>query len=788
MNFKPLFSLLILSGMLFSCFGDPAPLPAAGQKNAGKKIRFRNRAPEAEKRFETVPGYENCSLYLNFCKAASGKEFEGKVFYREKGTSGWLSALDLVYIPQEKAARSSIVKLQENTAYELKLELNDNQKKEVLYSGFRTKNSNVPVGKTVVLNRDNFKGHLVIDAGGSPDGYIRYTAAPGFILNGVPGKGEVIFVKGARYVILDGLTVRGNSNKNGILISGGSDVQVLNCDISGYSLAGTHRPELDGKYYNEKRKALNYHSGIYLKNTKDVLVERCYIHDPAAPTNPWFYSHPAGPNAVMADKVAGLVLRYNDFVGNDLTRWNDAVEGGANGFPDGGPNRDAEIKGNYFALSNDDGIELDGGQMNTRMYYNKFENTFCGVSTAPCLLGPSYVFYNLFTNPGDQFEQSNAAFKNNHGTPGYGRVHFIGNTAVGDFSGISRFNGVGKDSLKGVFYNNLFAVSRNLSYKTVFDDCLYFSRNLLWTSNSGARNQMREFLKLPTVKESLNEFREPVFVHRESGDYRLRDDSPGKNSAVSVPNFQARRNADIGAVQEFELPYRPLGFRTGKAELQFDRNNLSGDVTLSADETFNGKFRIVKNFSADFLTVTPSEGELTPGKKIRLNVVVHPGKLKIAKKHKTVFLVRSETGLSRPVSVVYDNSKDSALAERARKNVIYAETVSPQNSGGCTLEFKVAKTGKFYVFVFVKDAPYAVNMSTDGKEFLKGKLYGRRYSGWHWCALLPEKAQEPNRPFDLRAGETFKLYLKQRWNYQYQIKNAALAATPEEMLYAPEVE
>ena len=759
------------------------------RKNIGEKVCFRNIRLEEKKRLEVVPGYENCSVYLNSCGAASAAEFEGKVFYRKLGTSAWLPALDLVYVPQEDAARSSLLRLRENCAYELKLEVNSNGKKEILKTSFTTKNSKVPIAKTIVLNHENFKGHLVIRSGGRPDGYLRFTAEKGFVLKGLPGKNEVIRLENVRYVVLEGLPIQGNSTRNGIFVSGGGDLQILNCDISGYALAGMHRPDLDGKYYDGNGNVLNYHSGVYLKKVQDILVERCYIHDPAALTNPWFYSHPAGPNAVMADKVAGLALRYNDFVGNDLARWNDAVEGGANGFPDGGPCRDAEIRGNYFALSNDDGIELDGGQRNSRLYDNKFEATFCGVSTAPCLLGPSYLFNNLFVNPGDQFSQINAAFKNNHSVRGYGRIYGIGNTVAGDFCGITPFNGSDRQILKAVFCNNLFAVGKEIVSKDAFRDRLFFERNLFWSSLAGASERMEQELAKAGKGTAIgNLFRKPLFVNCDTGDFLLRESSPGRESAAVVPNLQTVEKTDIGISRAFPLPYRPLGFRTDRTELHFDRNNLSGKILLSADSMFQGGFRIRKNFSSHFFSVTPAEGFLAPGEKMFLTVSIHPEKLRIAGKHKAVFLVRGESGLSRPVFVTFDNSKEISLVKSARKQVVYADRVSEQTNGECTIEFQVPRHGRYYLFVFTKAPPYAVNVSMDGAHFLKGVLYGRRYSGWHWLALLPENTHGANRPFQWKSGERVRLHLRQRWNYRYQIRNAALAALPEQMLYAPEVE
>ncbi len=760
----------------------------------GGEAVFRNLKLEEKKplqppapapRTELVPGYEVCSIYRNGLNASEEKQFQGRVFYREKGSAEWLPALDLVFVPTEKAARGSIVRLKENTAYELKLELVDAGKAETLILPFRTKTASVPIAKTVVLNGDNFKGHLVISEGGTPDGYIRYTAGPGFVLRGIPGKREVILLDQADYVILDGLTVRGNDNENGIHVAGGANIQILNCDIAGYSLVGTHRPELDGKYYNEKGRALNYHSGIRIRRVSDVLVERNYIHDPKAPTNPWFYSHPAGPNAVFVEQVASLTMRYNDFVGNDLTRWNDAVEGGGNGAEWGGFFRDGEIRGNYFALGNDDGIELDGGQMNARLFDNKIEYTFCGVSTAPCLKGPSYIFGNLFTNPGDVFGRSGAALKNNYGDKrcGVGRIFYFNNTATGNFAGISSFNASGKEGVKALFINNVLSFpSRSALSDPVFTSRIYFSNNLLYGGTSWQDAFRR---KAEHGRPSL--LAEAQFTNRERGDFSLKAGSPGAGASEEIPNFQVK-GADLGAPAALDLPYRPLGFHTDKSSLQFNEQKTADTVTITADRNYQGRFRVVKNEATDYLTVKPSSGVLNPGGSVVLKITVDPSKLNVAKKHNAAFLIRAENGLSRPVSLTMDNSRNAALVKRSRKDVVYASSVSEQKDGGQTIEFKIPRTGRYYLFAFDKGNAYAVNVSINGAPLKKAVFYAPAASGsvWTWKALRTEP--DSNRPLECKQGETLRVDVKQRANFSYQIRNAALAASPEELLFTPEAE
>ncbi len=761
------------------------------RENVGAEAVFRDlkleeKTPPVTAELEIVPGYEVCSIYLNSPAASSEEQFRGAVFFREKGKTQWLPALDLVFVPTEKAARGSIVKLREGTEYEGKLEISDAGTTKIRHFRFRTKSPSVPIAKTVVLNRNNFNGHLLIQEEGAPDGYIRYTAEPGFVLRGLPGKKEVILLDNAKYVILDGLTIRGNQNEHGIHIEGGEHLQILNCDIAGYARIGIRRPELDGKYFNEKNRAYNYHSGIRIRRASDLLVERNFIHDPAAATNPWFYSHPAGPNAVYVEQAASLALRYNDFVGCDRSRWNDAVEGGGNGLEKGGFFRDAEIKGNFFALCNDDGIELDGGQMNCRMFGNRVEETFCGVSTAPCLKGPSYIFENLFAHPGDVFGQSNVALKNNFGNRkcGVGRIFFFNNTITGNSGGVSSFNASGKEGIKAVFINNLFALpARSAFHERIFEDPLYLSGNL-FSGRSAWKEEFGRMAKTGTPSRwTTIRFSAPG-----EGDFSLDAESPGKGSAERIPNFLETDRADPGAPCVRELPLRPLGFRTEKSFLTFDEQKVADTVTLRAGPEFQGRFRIVKSEGAGYLSVAPSEGTIEPGKSVSLLVRIDPSKMTEARIHKAVFLVRAENGLSRPVLCVADNSRNAALAAKIRKNVIYASSVSPQKDGCQSLMFRIPKSGRFYLFVFDKGTSYAVNVSVNGGVPERKPFYApaATRSAWSWKALRNDHL--PNRPYELKQGELFRVDLLQRAGFRYDVRNAALAADPEELLFAPLVE
>ena len=422
--------------------------PILSEDNVGTVIEFLDLKLQTQReavrssnrpRVELVPGFEVCGIYLNNCMAQAEGNFSAKLDFRRAGETVWQPALDLVYIPEEHVARGSLLKLAEGSDYELRLTVNDNGKRETIERKFRTRSPEIPIARTIELGPET-PLPLVIRESGTPSGYIRYTAKPGTVLNGGVRSREVILVDGASCLVFENLTIRGGQ-VNGIHLSQASNIAVLNCDIAGFGRIGTMRVERDGKFYDAENKVINNDAGIRILGGRDIRVERCYIHDPRGTANSWFHSHPAGPNGIFVGDAEQVTLRYNDFIGSDARRWNDAVEGWANGSLYGSVCRDAEIVGNYFAFGNDDGMELDGGQMNCRFLYNKTEGMLCGVSTAPCLSGPSYLVGNLFCEPGDVYGLTNCGLKNGYSVAGTGRLFFFHNTITGDWNAASDYGG-----------------------------------------------------------------------------------------------------------------------------------------------------------------------------------------------------------------------------------------------------------------------------------------------------------------------------------------------------------
>ena len=360
-----------------------------------------------------TPTFVSCSVELGASEPVPGLRIE----YRKGGDIRWTPVDPIPYYKDQPGYRGSILSLEEDTLYECRVVVDDTQKS---LTRFRTWKSEVPVARTVVLDTDGIRFPVVINDKGSPTAWIRYTVPPGTVLEN-RGDTPTFFIDGASCVLLDDIIMSGpNIHDGAINIKNSEAVRIRNCEISGWGRVGAMRFDLKGKPAVGDQ-VINFDGAVkILPGSSKVVVERCYIHDPAGRTNSWRYSHPAGNEAVILYKPdGGTVLRYNDFVGGgDVHRFNDAVESFGNFDPDGGFNRDADVYGNFMVFCNDDCIELDGGQRNVRCFGNRFEGALVGVSIQGCMQGPSFVYDNLFSGLGDEFDRRGMTLKVGSGKHG----------------------------------------------------------------------------------------------------------------------------------------------------------------------------------------------------------------------------------------------------------------------------------------------------------------------------------------------------------------------------------
>jgi len=715
--------------------------------------------------FAVVPLFSACSVYFT-----SPKLDVLNVLYRKEGDD-WLRAFPPAYFEEDNMYRGSVVDLEEDTRYELKI--TDAAGEILAQTDFVTWSSEVPIAKTVVLDEGNFDGHLSIEESGSPEGWIRYTARQGFVLRN-DREGPLIELDKARYILLEGLLLRGGL-QDAIAVRKCEHVRIVNCDIAGWGRIGTQRFDRDGKYYTEEGAAINWDSAILISKSVGTVVERCYIHDPVSTANSWYYSHPAGPQAVGIDKPQSTVLRYNDFVGSDLHRWNDAVEGAGNFHLDGGFNRDADIYGNLMCFANDDALEIDGGQTNVRVFLNKFEGCLCGVSIQGCMSSPSYVFRNLLVNMADERGIGGQTIKTSSYSNGKSAVSFIfSNTCSGESSDLGLVG-----NLRIVAKNNIFAGRTAIHgrQRSPQSECDY---NLLSTEEN--------------IREAHGILDAPGFVDAEAGLFAPLGVSSAVGRGVAIDNFAPAVDGktDMGAIpfgSELVLPVRPIPLVLDRYQLAFSSTDTDAPHTQTVTATvtgegFSSSYKIAKNSAFDWFTVTPEEGTLESGARMQLTVSILPDRMEARRVYRGAFLVRLASGYSRPV-MVYAETDYSPAAKPSRGGVFvdyleaeepsggsaYEVTADPSASGGkCALVsgaesrepaeygFTIPQAGSYVVLMRVRsDEPVGSHDSVrfridDGPL---GQATLRSDVSWVWSMAAHNDSQRLTclQPFELAAGE-----------------------------------
>ena len=534
-----------------------------------------------------------------------------------------------------------------------------------------------------------------------------------------------------------------------------------------------------GKFYLPSGHYINYDAGIFVNKTGNLLIERNYIHDPRSTANGWFFSHPAGPQGIYLWGAGGTVIRYNDFIGSDPHRWNDAVESRGNGSEQGGPYRDCDICGNLMFLANDDGIELDGGQMNIRTYLNRFEGFHCAISTAPCLLGPSYIYRNLMIHPGDLYANPNTVIKNNYSVDGRGQIHVFNNTWHAPMT--ASYTHYARRKLGAPYDRQFKRITRNnlMSARYTYSDRVFewkndFVSDQFWSDDPADRERVE---KKHAKFQEIRDFRmvKPEFFDPETGDFRVRNPQPGK----AIPNFTGPA-VQIGAFQPDDgirqLPYRPLPFAADVGELHFRSGGpaaRSFTVSSTADRPL--PFRVRRNRAFDWFRVTPERGVFAPGSTTKFTVTLLPEKMPSALLYKGLLLISGDDGMSRPVSIYADFREDAdRLAADARE---MAEVPGPFPAGEeFDRAFTVPADGVYYLLARVKpDAAdrERIGFSVDGDELKAGLI--RPYSAdWKWVALT--RTRLSYEPFQLKAG---KHTLRMRFGNGLKLDRVVFLPRPE---------
>jgi hypothetical protein len=503
------------------------------------------------------------SIGLYWTPGGGAEDRTCRVRYRQAGGQAWHEALDLWFDKRIGEYRGSIVQLQSGTTYEVRLELSGGgPAAELTVTTWR---DTFPIARTIAVE-DATGTTLTLDQSGTAEGYILYTHRPGTATATIDGADKVdqcVEVK-ASYVILRGLTLRAPRIHGIVLGQGAHDVVIEECDISGWG-----RVAEDGW-------GVDYDSAVYSKfpGLARVVVQRNRMYHPRSNSNSWQQFreggeryHPRGPQGIgFWDSAGNHVLRYNEFTTDDDHFANDIFGAGANRSLRGFPGSDSDVHGNHIEGCWDDGLEMEGGGCNVRVWGNYIDRTMVKIAIAGLSVGPIYVFRNVagssrYGNEG----WAGGPFLKMGGAPltGGGRAYIFHNTilqppgppeaggSIGCSEGLSQSGG--PELLSVVSRNNILHV-RSRTGTSIRDASTRPAHDYDYDLVSGR------------VRSAGNQERHgvvgvPVFAaSRPAGDFALDPGSPGFDAGQRIPNFNddARgQGPDIGA---FEAGSAPMEF------------------------------------------------------------------------------------------------------------------------------------------------------------------------------------------------------------------------------------
>lgn len=576
--------------------------------------------------------------------------------YRPVGKGGeWLRpAVAPVHFPEQDNWRGMLFDLEEDTEYDFRAVTDAGTM--LVARTFRTWKTDVPIAETVYFD-ENTRFPIVISGKGRPDGWIRYTTKPGVTL--VNSNEEFytdyhgpVNVVGAEYVVLDDMRIVGGECRRMMVLMYSHDVRVRNCELSGWGVKSSpqvdvakfHVPDKERGRQGEPIRDAASSAVLIYKGMRNTVLERCWIHDPIQRSVAWRYYHPFGPCAVVvAMPDCATSIRYNDFVGSDAKPWDDCVTSWGNFSPNGGFNRTAEVYGNFFIFPNDDCLEIDGGEQCVAVFGNRFETGLVGLSLQGNSVSPSYAYGNLFAGMGDEFGECGQTVKTSQFDP----------------------------HLKGV-------------YSAVWG-------NVMWKGGSGI-NVMHASEGSPARIDCFDN----VFCDGQE----LRGAELATHALIRGNRTGVRMRADE---LPRTLPLRPLDWMLDAVRIDVadDKDRSPRKVRFVGGR--GERFTVVKNESMDWFEVSPTSGEARDG--VELTIGFKAERMTERPICRGAFLVRTETGLSRPVSLyVCTDWKQPLHCERPGDVALYADPneVERDADGFGLYEFKVPKKGRYYLMSFAQ--------------------------------------------------------------------------------------
>ncbi len=487
-----------------------------------------------------IPTFNCLSIYWTPSEQSANT---ASLYYKEKDEAEWRKALDPWFDKRNMEFRGSIVNLNSNTEYKIKLISNTGVEKE---TQAKTWNENFQVSKTIELTNDQNEP-LNITESGFPEGYVLYTSPPGKqITVDVNGIYEHSAIIGASYVILRNIILKG-AKTHAIKLWACNDVVIENCDISDW---GTIEDVKTG--WGE-----NMNSGIFSQSDDlyRIIIQNNQIHHPRSDSNNWdeYFekyksSHPRGPQGIsFIDSKGNHVIRYNKIYSDDSHYFNDAIGGGENFSKKGFPNSDSDIYGNSIANCWDDGIESEGANRNVRIWDNKIDKTFVKIACAPTAIGPLYIWRNISGYAQKSSKWGSGGFLKTTADQGGGIIYVFHNTILQpplgqDKTGCNVGLGHGPSILNIMSRNNILysdsAIVDRKPTESLGDYDFDFCSGQIPLLHNIEQNGIKGVPEFQSIDDNLN--------------YKLSPGSMALDKGVYIPNFNDgyKGNApDIGALE-----------------------------------------------------------------------------------------------------------------------------------------------------------------------------------------------------------------------------------------------
>lgn len=522
-----------------------------------------------------IPTFHSVGLYWKPKEAAADNPCT--VTYRKQGDSDWKQAMDLWLDPNDHAYpgnvhsgeyRGSIVYLTPATTYEIKLTLTKTNTTQTIIT--TTWDENFPIAKRVQVP-DSGDTLVITEGGDSQKGYVLYEPAPGATgVHDAANKHLTNITVEASYVIIKGFTLK-NSSQHGIELYDVQNVVIDGCDISGW---GRVR-DVDG--YGE-----NLNSAVYSRSSKleSIIIQNCSIHHPRSDSNSWNQKrvngsfHPEGPQGISFVHGKGrYVIRYNRIYSDIQHMYNDAM-GELHNFSFGGfPNRDSDVYGNFVSHCWDDGLEIEGANMNVRVWDNYIDMTYGAIGAASPSLGPVYYFRNVYAvsrkDEGDSLNDLRGHYliKLGNENPIWtaGKMYLFHNTALqpGPFEGFKKYKSSGAQA--GIIFTSdkktaFNITSRNNIIHTRNDTDWAVRDTQLTPSNDYDYDLYVGKIKAREGAQTHGIRARPTYDRASDGRLWLRPGTPGYDAGERIPNFNddfTGKAPDMGAVETHSVTPKP---------------------------------------------------------------------------------------------------------------------------------------------------------------------------------------------------------------------------------------